>query len=57
MDVEGATNKEALDAGGSKQLLCTLHRIFLEVKIAQVFFHVFAVFHHPCAGESAYKQV
>lgn len=55
MDVEGATNKEALYAVGSKQLLCILHRIFLEVKI--VFFHVFAVFHHPCAGESAYKQV
>jgi len=49
--------KKALVAAGSKQLSYIPHRICLKIKIAQVFFHVFAVFHHPDAGKSAYKQV
>lgn len=42
---------------GANSFPCLPHPICLKVKIAQVFFHVFAVFHHPDAGKSAYKQV
>lgn len=55
--------RPAADKGGisrrrEQAAFMYLHRISLKVKIARVFFfHVFAVFHHPNARKSAYKQV
>ena len=55
MDVERAANKESISRRWEQTAF--VYRICLRVKIAQVFFHVFGVFHHPNAGKSAYKQV
>lgn len=57
MDVERAANKESMSRRWEQTAFVYLGRICLKVKIAQVFFHVFAVFHHPNARKSAYKQV